>query len=1085
MMMQYNAEVRVATELLWAGQPVPDSLVSHCDSLQYLLYTDTVSVPLRIQVISRISAESYNIASQNGKANYKQLAMALNSCKDAPAFYDNFFLFSAVSLGDNYLAMNNNRGALVSYLRALKSAIHEKNVGKYNDLIPGIHLKIAYGDACIADYDNSAVWQQKYLREVATDDYLEQIKKLATLQRMVDDEASGNYFEALLSAAMSYNQVNNKPKVIECLDLLFGEIESENVDLKSAETMITLLNYYYVDSSYSDKFLYLVKEKHDPRNIQDNAILAKAYQQVGDMANAVKMANLVNEMFNDTDLSNDEYYASILSSIEMMYTALNEYDNAIKYAELAISYMEDHDEIPKELIDNSKKILASYYSMNGDYVKSQELINQLLNKATDNEEFTIELKLSAINNYLASGKYDAAEKECNLLLSQTLTNDQLWEVLTLKTAALISLIDSAYDRNSPALQAKIDELNQTIQITDQLVSTAFPDDAEKRLTQLFHSGTSDFITNKKDGLIAKATEMESLINEEFKSSYLHDTYLSMNALYFLKGGKYDKVINMIQNVDANPSTIGKVYDLQVLAEASLNLGKMADAQSYYKRMAEVINAAVNEEFMLLSEQDKESYWQMYERQIADAGRYADEENPASDFGGVVYDLALNSKGLLLSSNKTFWNKVKNSSNAEVAELVKVRQNSRKKLNEDLAMSPEEREALISQIKSIEESLARLMDKDDTMMRKYKWQDVKDKLKKNDVAIEFLELQDIDYSRSYGAIVVATELPNPVFLNIGNINEIDSIVRNQNDATLLWQKLMPYMKPGGNVYFSAAGNLHCLPIESLFDSSPYRMYRLSSTRQLLNTDEWNGTDVALFGGIDYGSTNPKTNSATRGTIHSLQGLPGTLTELQNISTLLDQTGLNYTSFVGSEGSEQNFRELSGKPVKLLHIGTHGYYLPSSDGKKSRMPYSLQRFYSSVGEAHDPLVENGLFFAGANQTAGKKTSNDGIVTALEISDLDFSNVDLVVLSACQSGLGTLSGDGVFGLQRGLKLSGVNSILMTLDKVNDQITCDFITKFYSDLLAGKTKVDALENAKQYVREKYPDSSTWHSFILLDALD
>ena len=95
-----------------------------------------------------------------------------------------------------------------------------------------------------------------------------------------------------------------------------------------------------------------------------------------------------------------------------------------------------------------------------------------------------------------------------------------------------------------------------------------------------------------------------------------------------------------------------------------------------------------------------------------------------------------------------------------------------------------------------------------------------------------------------------------------------------------------------------------------------------------------------------------------------------------------------------------------------------------------------------------------------------------------------MDLVALSACETGLGQLSGDGVFGLQRGFKLAGVNSILMTLNKVDDDITCDFMSVFYTDYLAGKPKAEAFREAQEKIRLKYPDNECWRSFILLDAI-
>ena len=148
-------------------------------------------------------------------------------------------------------------------------------------------------------------------------------------------------------------------------------------------------------------------------------------------------------------------------------------------------------------------------------------------------------------------------------------------------------------------------------------------------------------------------------------------------------------------------------------------------------------------------------------------------------------------------------------------------------------------------------------------------------------------------------------------------------------------------------------------------------------------------------------------------------------------------------------------------------------------------------------------------------------DGILTAQEIASLDFNGLDLVVLSACQTGLGEITGDGVFGLQRGFKKAGAGTLLMSLWKVDDDATRLLMTRFYHNLLSGKGKYESLKETQRYVRDytvtvevkpdvrpaisvaarkearkrrqeekeyktvqKYRDPYYWAGFILLDAV-
>ena len=118
-----------------------------------------------------------------------------------------------------------------------------------------------------------------------------------------------------------------------------------------------------------------------------------------------------------------------------------------------------------------------------------------------------------------------------------------------------------------------------------------------------------------------------------------------------------------------------------------------------------------------------------------------------------------------------------------------------------------------------------------------------------------------------------------------------------------------------------------------------------------------------------------------------------------------------------------------------------------------------------------------------------TGDGILTSLEISHLDLFGTNLVVLSACQTGLGDVTSEGVYGLQRGFKKAGAKTILMSLDKVDDEATRILMVEFYKNLMSGKTKHQSLRDAQKYLRQvengKYNDPKYWASFIMLDGLN
>jgi len=140
----------------------------------------------------------------------------------------------------------------------------------------------------------------------------------------------------------------------------------------------------------------------------------------------------------------------------------------------------------------------------------------------------------------------------------------------------------------------------------------------------------------------------------------------------------------------------------------------------------------------------------------------------------------------------------------------------------------------------------------------------------------------------------------------------------------------------------------------------------------------------------------------------------------------------------------------------------------------------------------LSRSGLFLAGASSGLDPEQRkyipdgvDDGILTAKEISRMDFKGLDLVVLSACQTGLGEVTSEGVFGLQRGFKKAGAQTIVMSLWNVSDKPTRELMTEFYRNLVSGKSKREAFILAQDKIRLKYIDPKMWAGFIMIDGIE
>jgi CHAT domain-containing protein len=174
-------------------------------------------------------------------------------------------------------------------------------------------------------------------------------------------------------------------------------------------------------------------------------------------------------------------------------------------------------------------------------------------------------------------------------------------------------------------------------------------------------------------------------------------------------------------------------------------------------------------------------------------------------------------------------------------------------------------------------------------------------------------------------------------------------------------------------------------------------------------------------------------------------------------------------------------------QILHVATHGFFLEAQTHRQGQSPNDP--WLPDEGRLAGPLPENpllrtGLVLAGANTwlTGGElpEDAEDGLLTAEDVSGLDLLATELVVLSACETGLGELkTGEGVFGLQRAFTLAGAKTLVMSLWRVPDEITAALMGHFYRRLLAGEGRADALRHAQEEVREKEPDPHFWGAFI------
>lgn len=485
-----------------------------------------------------------------------------------------------------------------------------------------------------------------------------------------------------------------------------------------------------------------------------------------------------------------------------------------------------------------------------------------------------------------------------------------------------------------------------------------------------------------------------------------------------------------------------------------------------------------------------------------------------------YNAMLFGKGLLLNTESSLRQIIINSGNSRLLrkyETLPVLKEMLKQIRMKW-MAPDEKEGLtdeiLERIRETERDLIQGSKQYGDFTRKIniKASQVLAVLQDHEIAIEFCLIEG-----EYYALFLKKDFTEPKMVKLCSEEQLSG---NKDIYASIWAPMEEYLKDVNSIYFSPDGTLYNIGIEYAYlhskDRMPvnekYRMFRLSSTRELvvIRDDEEYARSEAdnsaiLYGGIDYDDQEDATfvktdltyrsafdlRSLKRGSVFVYPYLPGTEKEVEIIGKTLQDTSIPtmVTTLSKTRATETSFKQLSGKKNRIIHLATHGFYITKNEANQmTGHPIINTNVNDSYVEDRE-LLRSGLLMAGAMIEKKEKNDDDGILTALEVAGLDLSSADLIVLSACETALGDVSTEGVFGLQRGFKKAGAQSLLMSLWKVDDTATQILMTEFYKGLTLGQSKREALLNAQKYLRQyqngKYDKPEYWAAFILLDGIN
>lgn len=960
------------------------------------------------------------------------------------------------------------------YKRALGLAV--KNKDTFNEMQALSNMGYVYKNS-LAHYDSAEVCYSRTV-EIAQErlgtrhaDYATALNNLASL-----NETRGNYTKA-------------EKMFLEVLDtrrILYGEKSTAYAN--SINNLASLYNHM---GRYDEAEKYFLKSAEiwkttvpETDRRLGNAInnLGVFYKTTGNYTEAEKYYNEAIVLKERVLGAKHPEYAMALSNMAGLYFVTGNYPAAAQFYSLAkqiIKEVQGERHPDFALVMNN---MATLYSRMGNFPLAEQYYTEAIQIYKDLFGKSHPRYATVLNNYASAmeqaGKYQEAEKlllEALAIRKECLGEKHSDYYSTMAVLAWIYTLEGKYSKAEPLY---IDAANG-YKIT---MGSRHPDYAR--------------IINYLGGMYMRAGDYE-------------------------KAGKfYNEALQLRRDIlgTKHPDYIVSVYNMARLCAVS---GKNESALSFFVESIDLTNNAVISSFSFLTEKEKELYFatraSVYDDFYSFAFRYSTDY---PEITGKVYDTAIRNKGLLLKSSTAMRNAILESGDTAIirqyAQWVELRKEIDRLNKTEISKRKRDPDQLEVMSREMEKELVRssqlLGDLESVL--KITWKDIQQGLKSDEAAVEFISFTAGKTKDSvlYCALILKPGFSQPLMIPLCYEKDLSELLaasekkvkvlygKNSPVAQRLYRMVWaPVAEATGNakvVYVSPSGWLHKISFSALVrdqntylcDVSDIRIQ--SSTAQLTGSREFlldRNSSVLIFGGLKYNSP------ASREELWTY--LDGTKVEAMQICKIMQKKVGYIHVYTDTSGTEAHFKKMA-EESNWLHISTHGFFFPDPELNtvvaemqpevgnvtfRGVRGYGLWQFVNN----QNPLMRSGLVFAGANEVWNDEViigREDGMLTADEVAVMNLRKCGMVVMSACETGLGEIRGsEGVYGLQRAFKMAGVKYIIMSLWQIPDKETVEFMKILYKKFLKTNDIRMAFNETQKVMREKY-EPFYWGAFVLIE---
>ncbi len=865
--------------------------------------------------------------------------------------------------------------------------------------------------------------------------------------------------------------------------------------------------------------------------------LAEAHSKRGTPEIAIPLYQKAIQRSKDFPTENDKNLVGLSVALGIVYFRNDLYDESIAAYASALAYI-DAGMIPKNNVTYGiiASNLSQAYQKEGMYGKALDYIAVALQCAKEADGIRSTGYASKLNTlarlYLDLGMYEKGaplSKEALDIVEEAEGKKRLYAILLGTYGAL----ERRRGNFESALLIQYEAL--------EIIENEFGQDHVNYARGLNNLATVYNETDSLDraiGFLEKSLDITKHKSDKLSPEVL-EYYNTLANLYF-KSEDFKKALELYALVVAETKEImGEHHPLYAprllsLAQTQRKLNNHDLALEYYSKTMGETGYQIEKTFSFLAEREREAFIEKISGRFSELLDFFFEVQDAyPEVNRMAYDIELATKGMLLSSVRDVRQKVMESGDPQLIQKYETWKVMKSTLQRQHSLPLAQQKANLSQLEDevelFEREISHMSGQSSTGgSLSVKWDDVKAKLESHEVAIEFsYRRADKEQSGNYSALVLHANSAQPLCIPLFEESILDSLLagdkemdghlisilyRGSKNVTntsansirdtalynLIWRPLSPHIEKGCTIYYAPTGLLHKIAFNAVKDgegeylSQRYALRQVSSTANIgqdVRMKIKNNTSVLLMGGMEFGSHASQT--------YRWDSLPGTFKEVEAIERMAKRKKVDVEVYTGSDANEAIFKQqVSGKTI--VHMATHGFYFPKTNIDQ---PYEDKDAFATAQEIvarsgrdistmhlfanSDPLYRSGVVMAGANYYGIdelSKAGEDNILSAAEISNMELQGTMLVVLSACETGLGDVKGtEGVYGLQRGVKMAGVQSLIYTLWKIPDDESAEFMGYFYDGIFSQLDISVAFRQALFKMQAKY-DPYYWGAFVLVD---